>query len=512
MKSLLLVIDIGTTSVKAVLFTTTGTLVRSSTAAYRTQYPQSGWAEQDPENYWKATVEAVSTLVDAGVDATAIEAIGLSGHMNGCLLIDSSGKPTYPHIIHADSRSSRQCSRIDEIWGQKHIYERTGNRIDEHLSLPKLLWIQENHPEAVSSSAYFINAKDFIRFKLTGILGTTDFSDASLTGIFNPVGRTWDYEIADSLGLQRNLFCDVHASTEVAGPLVGEVAGLLGLRAGIPVSYGGGDAACATRGAGVSTPGQGYAALGSSAWVSTLAQQPQFDDKMRMQHFLDLEGELCNVCGTVQSASIALDWIRQLLKRHGSGREDLNVIEGRLEKLPVGSMGVLFLPYLMGERTPHWDARARGAYIGLSLSTDTDTLIRATYEGVAFALADCMDVYDDLALPIRQFTLLGGAARSTFWQRMIAEVLGRQVSIHPYPSQATALGAAYAAGVSVGMWKDIGEAIAASAQRQNTQAEIVIPDRQRTDLYRQIHAIYRQLYPAMDAIHRQLERIRDTHV
>lgn len=511
MKSLLLVIDIGTTSVKAVLFDTMGTLVRSSTAAYRTQYPQSGWAEQDPDDYWRATVEAIVGVRGPEEDPATIEAIGLSGHMNGCLVVDSSGRPTYPHIIHADSRSSRQCSHLDELWGQKAIYGRTSNRIDEHLSLPKLLWIKENRPDALSKSAWFINAKDYIRYKLTGRLGTTDLSDASLTGMFNVVGHHWDYDIADSLGLPRALFPDAHASSEIAGELHREAASVLGLKAGIPVSYGGGDAACATRGAGVARPGQSYAALGSSAWVSTLAPQVVSDERMRMQHFLDLEGQLCNVCGTVQSASIALDWIRHLLKRHELDGDGHDVVEARLERLPVGNSGVLFLPYLMGERTPHWDARARGAYIGLSLSTDADTLIRATYEGIAYALADCMDVYDDLGLPINRFTLLGGAARSTFWQRMIAEVLGRDVLVHPYPSQATALGAAYAAGVSVGIWKDIGKAIEETSKQHDDRKKIVIPDRQRTGRYRQVHAIYRQLYPTMDAIHRQLESIRDTH-
>jgi xylulokinase len=319
----------------------------------------------------------------------------------------------------------------------------------------------------------------------------------------------WDTELLESLELPRRLFPLPKASTELDGTLSRESAVLLGLTEGIPVSVGGGDAACATRGAGVLGTRQAYGAIGSSAWISTLSEAPVPDNRMRMQHFLDLEGRLYNVCGTVQSAGIALDWIRHLLGETPSGTsESYGVSEELLRTIPIGSSGVLFIPYLMGERTPYWDASARGAYIGLSLSTDKKTLLRATYEGVAFALRDCMKVYGELGIDIRSFTLLGGGVRSPFWQEIIGETLGIPLYRHPYPTQATALGAALAAGVAVGLWNHIPEAIAKTTQ----EYEQVLLDHNRVRSYDKTYQVYERVYPSLKSIYRDLDTIRNTIV
>jgi len=504
MNSLLLIIDVGTTSVKVVVFDSHGRPVSTSSAAYRTDYPHSGWAEQNPRAYWEAAVLAVRKLDLAG---KSIAGIGVSGHMNGCLVVDADGVPTHPHIIHSDTRSTDECAHIVSLWGQPELYRRTKNRMDEHLSLPKLLWIKRNRQEAISPSAWFLNAKDYVRYRLTNKLGTTDYSDASLTGAFNQDTRTWDNEIIESLQLPLSIFPEVHTSTEIAGTLTGEAARLLGLSAGIPVAYGGGDASCATRGAGIMDLGQAYAAVGSSAWLSTLAKEPVVDSTMRMQHFYDLEGALCNVCGTVQSAGSALDWVRDLLlpsrvEGRGVSHDEVELL---LDRIPIGSTGVLFLPYLMGERTPHWDAGARGAFIGLSLATDRETVLRATYEGISFALTDIMQVYTDLHIPIEHCKVLGGAARSRFWQQMLAETWGMPVTVHANPGQATALGCAYATGVAIGFWTTLREAITSTQQDE----VVVYPDIERIEVYRRVYAVYRESYPALKGIYHQLVQLRD---
>lgn len=510
MTTAILVFDIGTTSVKAALFDDSGNPIASASVPYETEYPQSGWAQQHPNRFWEAAVAASRDLMQRSAAMTSsIVAIGLTGHMNGCVLVDHQGDPTHPALIHADSRSTHECGRLDRLWGQQEMYRRTGNRIDEHLSLPKLMWLRKHRQSAFSKSAWFLNAKDYLRFKLTGQLGTTDYSDASLTGAFDQQRQVWDTELLESLELPRHLFPLPKASIELDGTLSRESAVLLGLTEGIPVSVGGGDAACATRGAGVLGTRQAYGAIGSSAWISTLSEDPVPDQLMRMQHFLDLEGRLYNVCGTVQSAGIALDWIRHLLGETPSGSsESYGISEELLRTVPIGSSGVLFIPYLMGERTPHWDANARGAYIGLSLSTDKRTLLRATYEGVAFALRDCMDVYGELGIDIQSFTLLGGGVRSPFWQEIIGETLGIPLYRHPYPTQATALGAAFAAGVAVGMWKNIPEAIAKTTKDR----EQVLLDHDRMRSYGKAYQVYERVYPSLKSIYRDLGTIRDTLV
>lgn len=510
MTTAILVFDIGTTSVKAALFDDSGNPTASASVPYETEYPQSGWAQQHPNRFWEAAVAATRLLMERTAATTSsIVAIGLTGHMNGCVLVDQQGEPTHPALIHADSRSTRECDRLDRLWGQQEMYRRTGNRIDEHLSLPKLMWLQKHRQSAFSKSSWFLNAKDYLRFKLTGRLGTTDYSDASLTGAFDQQRHEWDTEVIESLELPPHLFPIPKASTELDGTLSKESAVLLGLTEGIPVSVGGGDAACATRGAGVLGSRQAYGAIGSSAWISTLTEKPVPDQLMRMQHFLDLEGLLYNVCGTVQSAGIALDWIRHLLgETPTKTMNSYEMAEELLRAVPIGSSGVLFIPYLMGERTPYWDANARGAYIGLSLSTDKPTLLRATYEGVAFALRDCMHVYGELGIDIRSFTLLGGGVRSPFWQEIIGETLGIPLYRHPFPTQATALGAALAAGVSVGIWKDIPEAIAKTSR----DCAQVLLDHDRMRSYDKVYRVYERVYPSLKSIYRDLGTFRDTMV
>ncbi len=509
MKTGILVFDIGTTSVKTSIFEHRGIPLASVSVRYPTEYPKSGWAEQDPQKFWEAAVRAVQELVaKEPVLSASIVSIGLTGHMNGCLLVDKEGTPTHPALIHSDSRSIEECTFIQSVCKQDEIYRRTGNRIDEHLSLPKLLWVKKHRPEEFFRSSWFLNAKDYLRFRLTGELGTTDYSDASLTGAFKQTEKEWDTELIEALDLPYTIFPTPELATKQAGTLSIQAAELLGLKSGIPVSYGGGDAACATRGAGVSGMGEAYAAIGSSAWISTLSESPVPDPMMRMQHFLDLEGEQFNICGTVQSAGIALDWAQNLFaQEYKTESESYKDLEANLRKLPIGSWGVLFLPYLMGERTPHWDAYARGAYIGLSLSTDKYGLLRSTYEGVAFALADIMHIFKELHLPINRFTLLGGGARSTFWQEIMGEIFGMPLGIHPYPTEATAMGAALAAGISVGLWENMHDAIECVGWKTGE----VLPDPVHVEAYRKVYAIYRGVYPALRNMYRQLAEVRTIH-
>jgi xylulokinase len=506
----ILVYDIGTTSVKSAVFDLSGRPAGFVSAPYKTEFPRPGWAQQDPEQFWLAAVKGTRELLALPELASAeIVVVGLAGHMNGCLPVDAGGNPTYPELIHADSRSGVQSARIRDLLGRDFLYRETANRTDEHLSLPKILWLKDEGGTAFERTAWFLNAKDYLRFKLTGILGWTDFSDASLTGAFNLEKRDWSWEIIDALDLPRERFPAAGSSIEGGGRVSKDAAAVLGLKEGIPVSLGGGDAACATRGSGItggeSGGGQAYISLGSSAWASRLFPAPVLDPGRRMQNFFDLDGRSCNVCGTLQSAGIAVDWALRLLLGAEADSADYRRVEGDLEAVPPGSDGVIFLPYLMGERTPHWDASARGLFIGLSLSAGPQTLLRSVYEGIAFGLKEIIDIYGDLSMAPDSLVLLGGGIRSDFWRRIICDTIGKPMLIHPFPTHAISLGAAMAAGVSVGLWPNLEEAPWTGA----LAGERLLPDAEKNAVYTRYSALYREIYGRVKPVFDGLAEIKE---
>ncbi len=501
----ILVFDIGTTSLKSAVFDASAQEAGSVSVSYETSYPAPGRAEQDPGMFWSAAVQGVRLLKEKGcLEGGELAAIGLAGHMNGCLPVDAEGQPTHPELIHSDSRSDAQCGEILSRISAEELYRRTGNRPAAHLSLPKMLWIKHHEPEAYKRTAWFLNSKDYLRCCLTGVLGETDFSDGSLTGALLLEQKDWDRELLKEIGLDPGKFPSLQRSTETAGTLCRRAAGVLELPQGIPVSYGGGDAACATRGAGVCDSSKAYASIGSSAWVSTLTKDPVLDEHMRMQHFFDLDGRRFNVCGTVQSAGIAVDWVLGVCAdgRRLSGRE-YREIEASLAEIPPGSEGIVFLPYLMGERTPHWDAQARGAFVGFSLFHGRNELIRSVYEGVAFALRDCIEIYAQLDIPISEITLLGGGIRSRLWQEIICNVMNIPMGLHRMPTHAASLGAAMAAGTAAGIWKDLDAASAVSLADEHIE-----PNSEASRVYRNLYRTYSGMYERLQPVYSELAALR----
>ncbi len=501
MISAVLVYDIGTTSVKSALFDFSGDLLFSVSVPYPTRYEHPGWAEQDPDEYWKAVVTGTKELQkDRRWQNLTVEVIALSGHMNGTLCVDRSGEAIHPQLIHSDTRSALQVQNILSRIPQKEIYRESGNRMDEFLSLPKLLWIRDNEEHAYKTCSFVINSKDFVRSRLTGVVGTTDFSDASLTGAFSMERRGWNRELIDAVGLSADIFPDIHPSFHVDGHITPEAARVLNLREGTPVATGGGDAACATRGAMVREKGDTYISLGSSSWMSMLRESVVYDEMMRMQHFYDLDGHQVNVCGTTQAAGTATDWSRDILS--GATDTDLAEFEQALSALPIGN-SLVTLPFLQGERTPHWDADARGAMIGLSASTTAHQMARSWYEAVAFALYSIFDVYRELSMQPTTVTLIGGGARSGFWTQMIADVFGTKVHRHPFHLHATSYGAALAGMVAAGVYPTIDEAVS-STSRSGT---VISPDSSSHTTYMHYYSLYTRLYEALRPLYRDLSKI-----
>lgn len=491
----LLVFDIGTTGVKCVLFDTAGVEIGSTTVVYTTYYPYPGWAEQDPEELWAGVVRGTKKLSEQGAfSAHSITAIGLSGHMNGMLPVDRDGTPVYREIIHSDSRSEAHCEGISNKITDDAFFEITGNRIDAHLSLPKIIWFKQNRTAEYKRTAFILQSKDYIASRLTGVVGQTDYSDASLTCALNITRREWDASMLKELELDIDKFPGLGASHEMLGRVSKEASALTGLKVGIPVYRGGGDAACSTRGAGIYRRNRAQMYIGSSAWITALAENPLLDSEHRIQNFYDLEGKWCNVCGTVQSAGNVVEWIVEALgykeqTLEPSGSNLFEYIDQRAAKSPAGAQSLLFLPYLMGERTPHWNQNLRGALFGFSLSHTRNDITRAAFEGVAYALRNVLEVFHENSLYFDHLTLIGGGAKSPFWSQMLSDVLEANIHITAAPRIATALGAAIAAGVGSGVYNSYEEAAKIiSIERQ------VYPSPQLAPVYVRQYKLFTEIY------------------
>lgn len=501
-ESLILTFDIGTTGNKCSLFSEKGETLYTKTVAYNTVYPRAGWAEQNPEHFWESVVTGTRALLDmSGICPASIAAIGLSGHMNGCIPVDAEGNVLFNDIIHSDSRSTKECDDVLKVMDSMAYYNITGNRLDSHYTFPKILWLKKNYPEIYKKTALFLASKDYISFKLTGNLGITDYSDASMTGMLDINRKCWAKELVGQVGIEHGKLPELRKSYDIAGYVSAEAASILGLRQGTPVTVGGGDAACAAKGAGVMERLQAYNYIGSSSWISFLHDRPILDQSARVFNFYDLDGENCNVCGTVQCATVSYDWVLNNIAKHEveeCKRNRTNVfdyMDGLAQKVPIGSNGVLFLPYLMGERSPLWDENTRGGFIGFSLYNKREDLFRATYEGIAYALRSVLDVFEENGLCPDTLTLIGGGAKSLLWNEIMCNVYGKRLMVRKHPREAASLGTAIAAGVGVGIFSGFREANAVIEYER-----VLEPEADKVSEYNRFYKIYRMMYPSLKAV------------
>lgn len=487
----ILTCDAGTTGCKATVFSADGTAMSSVRRSYDTEYPKPNWSEQSADLTWKAVVGCVRELLQQ-VDPMRIAVIGLSGTMNGCIPVDAAGNALYPNIIHSDSRAWPEVKEIGAVIGADDFYRLTGNRLDHHYTLPKILWLRKHMPGVYERARWWLNTKDFIYGKLTGRFGYTDYSDASLTIALDIRKKKWAEELLGDLRVDVRKMPEIRVGHDVSGKVSVEASKLTGLRAGTPVAIGGGDGACTARGAGLSTPGSAYSYIGSSAWVSQLTDEPLLDKQARIFNYLDMDGKSNHACGTVQCGAAAYDWaIHNLLNVEGADMTaaDYSRIENMARQIEPGCEGVLFLPTLMGERTPYWDANTRGALIGFSLYHDKRHIARAVYEGVAFALNSCAEVMRECGRPVTSLMLTGGGARSGLWPAMIASIFGVTTRVHQNPGESTSLGAAITAGVGVGIYEDY--AGGAKTVRARSSHE---PNEKQAKKYERVYPVYAAMY------------------
>ncbi|MBO4883799.1 MAG: hypothetical protein J5602_00675, partial [Clostridia bacterium] len=390
------------------------------------------------------------------------------------------------NIIHSDSRAVEELGEIRAVIPPGDFYRLTGNRLDNHYTLPKILWLRKNRPEVYEKARWFLNTKDYLYARLTGEAGVTDYSDASLTIAMDIVRGEWAKGLLNDLGLDVERMPRILCGHDVSGRVSGGTARQTGLIEGTPVAVGGGDGACAARGSGLHEPGSAYCCMGSSSWVSQLTNAPVLDEKARVFNYLDMDGHSCHCCGTIQCGGDALNWaVKNLL--------DMSIPEAeRLAgSIQPGAEGVFFLPTLMGERTPYWDPNTRGVLWGFTLYHTRAHIARAVYEGIAFALNGCADVMRECGLPVKSLMLTGGGAQSLLWPDILASLAGVTTRVHSQPGEGTSLGAAIAAGVGMGMF-DYHEAASFITARSEH-----LPRADWQDAYAKVYPIYADIYARM---------------
>jgi xylulokinase len=494
----LLGIDVGTGGTRAVVVDEQGSIVASQTAEHaQFTSPQTGWAEQEPRDWWRAATEAIRAVLTQ-VAAEEIAGVGFSGQMHGAVLLDADAEVIRPALIWCDQRTSAQCQSLTEQIGAARLIELTANPALTNFTLTKLMWVREREPELWSRFRYFLLPKDYIRLRLTGERAT-DVADASGTLLLDVANRRWSSAMLETLELDQSCLPALFESSEITGRVSPEGANATGLRAGTPVVAGAGDQAAGAVGMGIVAPGAVSATIGTSGVVFAATARPALDKGGRVHTFCHGIPGRWHVMGVTQAAGLSLRWFRDQFGVRGAAaddqREAYELLSQEAAAAPPGSDGVLWAPYLMGERTPHLDPEARAALVGLTASHTRAHVIRAILEGVAFSLRDTLTIFAEMDVPVDKIRLGGGGARGRLWRQIQADIYGREVEIL-VAEEGAAYGAALLAGVGAGAWSSVDEACA-RAVRVATRVE---PDTKSAALLNERYLAYRALYPALRSV------------
>jgi xylulokinase len=469
-------VDVGTTGVTAIAIEPDGEVVARSERAYALSTPRPGWSEQSPEDWWQAAEVALED-VSAGRD---VAGIGLSGQMHGLVALGAGDKVLRPAILWNDQRTAQECAEIERTIGLERLIELTGNRALPGFTAPKLLWLRKHEPETYAQIERVCLPKDYVRLRLTGSWAI-DVADASGTLLLDVGGRRWSEAVVDSLDVPLEWLPPVLESPAVSGET----------NDGTPVAAGAGDQAAAAIGVGVDRPGPASVVLGTSGVVFTALPGYRPEPEARVHVFCHAVPGSWHAMGVMLSAAGSLQWLRDAIAPGVPFQALLTEAAG----WEPGAEGLLFLPYLQGERTPHADPDARGALVGLQLRHDRGALVRAVLEGVAFGLRDCLELLRGLGVEITSARASGGGARSDEWLRICASVLGLPIA-RTVTDEGSAFGAALLGGVAGGVFPDVGEAVAATVRT----SDVVEPDPAWTDAYAPLYERYRALYPALRAV------------
>lgn len=495
-EELLLGLDIGTTGAKGLLISVDGRVIEKCFVEYPFYTPRPGWSEQLPEDWWNAAVKVLQELAKKG--AGKIEAIGLTGQMHGAVYLNTKKELIRPAILWNDARTGKECQQIERLVGKEMLSKIAGNPALTGFQAPKILWVRNHEPENYKKIRFILLPKDYVRLKLTNEFAT-DASDAAGTLLLDLKKRNWSEEILSALQIPRRWLPKVYEGPDVTGHITPEVEKLTGVPAGTPVVAGGGDNAASAIGAGVIEEGTGLLSLGTSGVIFVHCEEPRPAPEGAIHCFCHAVPGKYHLMGVVLSAGGSLRWFRDVLaveEKVGAkikGVDPYELLTKEAAKAPPGAEGLFFLPYLCGERTPHMDPNARGAWIGLSLAHRKEHLVRAVIEGVAFALKDSVVRIQTLGGSPEELRAVGGGIRSLLWQKILASVLGiplRKLVVE----EGAAYGAAILAGVGAGLFRNVYEAVAEAVKLLNEEVE---PDPTLSSIYADLYATYIRLYPAL---------------
>lgn len=489
-------IDVGTGGTRALLVDREGRVRAGFTAPHeemRMERPL--WAEQRPENWWDAAQQAIrGTLAEAGISGDQVRGIGLSGQMHGLVILDDANAVIRPALIWCDQRSQSQVDAINLSVGRENILKYTANPVLTGFTLPKLLWVRDNEPQAFERVRHLLLPKDYLRFQLTGEYAT-EVSDASGTSLFDVVNRRWSLEMMERLGLDRAILPTSYESSDITGKITKKAAAATGLAAGTPVVGGGGDQASSAVGNGIVEAGIVSCTLGTSGVVFAHMEKVAYDPAGRVHTFCHAVRDKWHVMGVTQGAGLSLQWFRNQL---APGTE-YDALTAEAALAPAGAQGLFWLPYLMGERTPHLDAAARGGWIGLTAKHQRSDLIRAVIEGVSYSQRDCLDIVEGLGVPVRSVRVSGGGARSAFWRQLLADIFDRLV-VTLETQEGSAYGAALLALAGTGEYSSVPEVCRAAIR----EVDCVRPRAAEAGLYVKAHQVYQSLYPALQPVYQAI--------
>ncbi|MEA3453899.1 MAG: xylulokinase [Candidatus Caldatribacteriota bacterium] len=485
--SYLLGLDIGTSGVKALLISIKGKIILSKTAPYPLATPHSGWVEQSPDDWWEATLKVIKeTVSNHPIASNQIKGISLSGQMHSSVFLDEKLKVIRPAILWSDTRTSKQCHEIyAKAGGLAKLIHYVSNPALEGFTAPKILWLKENEADNYKRVKHILLPKDYIRYRLTGEL-FTEVSDAAGTLLFDVIKKRWSAGLLKKLEINRDFLPPVLNSFDLAGKITKSIADKTGLKSGTPVIAGGADNACGAVGSGITEEGKVMVSIGSSGVVLAQTNNPQADQEGRIHLFNHACPDSWYIMGVMLSAGMSYEWLQKKLFNNSL---DYSKLDQLAEEIEPGSEGLIFLPYLYGERTPHNDANARGVYFGISGKHDQRHFTRSVLEGIAFALRDSLELIKDKGVKIKEIRAIGGGAKSRVWQQILADILGKEINLLNV-EEGPAFGAALIAGVGVGIYSSFAEAVNRIIKVKKT----IVPRIQDSEKYNHYYQLYKKLY------------------
>ncbi len=487
-------IDVGTSGTKSILVREDGEVVARATEEYPLLTPKPGWTEQNPDDWWQATqVTVAKCLENAGIDAGEVAGIGFSGQMHGSVFLDKQGNVVRPCILWNDGRTSAECDQITKILGDR-LSTITCNPALTGFTAPKAVWLKNNEPENFAKTETLLLPKDYVRYKLTGELAA-EVSDGAGSLLFDVPNRTWSQEVYEALGLPWSWAPPMHESTGVCGQISESAAKVTGLKPGTPVVGGGADNPCGATGTGVVKAGRVLASLGTSGVIFAPSDSCQTDPGGRLHTFCHSVPGQWYLMGVILSAGLSFRWFRDVIggaeiaEAEKAGGDPYDLLTKLAGEAPLGAEGLVFMPYLTGERTPHRDPHARGGFLGLTIRHGKQHLVRALLEGITFAMRDSLELIKALNVPIVEIRATGGGAKSPFWRQLQADIYGEEICIVG-SSEGPALGAALMAGVGVGVYKTLVEA----CDNVVEVVERVQPNKENHERYNEIYGVFNGLY------------------